>query len=1034
MWLTRVAIGNPYLAAVAMLAIVVLGLFSWQRLSVEEFPDIRFPVAVVTVGYPGAAPSVVESEVTRPLEEAVNAINGVKNIRSYSFEGSSVVVVEFVLTIDPNRAVQDVRDKVAGVQGRFRREIGVPTVNQVNPNDDPMMTVIVASASASPRTLTTHADQVVRKRLQTVPGVGEVQLVGGVKRELRVHIDPYRMQALGLDTNEVVNALRNANQDFPAGRVQDINRDYSVRLSGKLASPEAFGQITVGVRNGAPIRLDDVAQVLDGQEEYNSLALINGQRALSIEIKSARGANVVDTSAGVYAALDELRKNLPAGMTLTVIKDQSRQVKNSLADVKMTLLEGAALTVLIVFVFLASWRSTVITGLTLPIALIGTLFAIAVAGFTLNVMTLLALSLSIGLLIDDAIVVRENIVRHARMGKGHYQAAVDGTEEIGLAVLATTLTVVAVFLPVGFMGGIIGKFFQQFGLTVTVAVLISLLVSFTLDPMLSSIWHDPHAAGAAARGRLAQALARFEAWMDRQAERYARALAWALAHRKTTLAAASALFVGSLLLAPVVGGEFVPKSDTGKFIVKFKTAPGSSLEYTEAKAREVEALLRRQPEIKDVYSNIGGGFAAGRNQATLRVFTTPKAERERSVFALFAPIRQDITQLAGVQLESIEAEGGPGGGGKPVRVGIRGADFATLAVIANQLRGKLAAIPHVSDVESSFDDADPALSVEVKRDAAARAGVNLDRVGATLSTLLAGTTATTWEAPDGENYDVRVQIPRDARSTELLDVLTVASDQRDADGQARMIPLSTVADVKVSTTPRQIDRMDQAREVTLTANIQGKDARQVFQAIDQLLKDTPLPPGYRFDHGGQSKDMAESFSYAVQALAIGVIFIYMILVAQFRSFSQPLAIMMSLPLGIIGVMLGLLLWGSTLNLFSVIGVIMLMGLAAKNGILLVDFANQARREGMSLHDALLEAGRVRMRPILMTSFAMIFGMLPLAMALGEGAETRAPMAHAVIGGMVSSTVLTLIVTPVVYSYLEGVAAWWRGRKAKTRPA
>ena len=369
-----------------------------------------------------------------------------------------------------------------------------------------------------------------------------------------------------------------------------------------------------------------------------------------------------------------------------------------------------------------------------------------------------------------------------------------------------------------------------------------------------------------------------------------------------------------------------------------------------------------------------------------------------------------------------------------MRVGIRGADFATLAVIANQLRGKLAAIPHVSDVESSFDDADPALSVEVKRDAAARAGVNLDRVGATLSTLLAGTTATTWEAPDGENYDVRVQIPRDARSTELLDVLTVASDQRDADGQARMIPLSTVADVKVSTTPRQIDRMDQAREVTLTANIQGKDARQVFQAIDQLLKDTPLPPGYRFDHGGQSKDMAESFSYAVQALAIGVIFIYMILVAQFRSFSQPLAIMMSLPLGIIGVMLGLLLWGSTLNLFSVIGVIMLMGLAAKNGILLVDFANQARREGMSLHDALLEAGRVRMRPILMTSFAMIFGMLPLAMALGEGAETRAPMAHAVIGGMVSSTVLTLIVTPVVYSYLEGVAAWWRGRKAKTRPA
>ncbi|MEN9985728.1 MAG: hypothetical protein RI925_1230, partial [Pseudomonadota bacterium] len=427
---------------------------------------------------------------------------------------------------------------------------------------------------------------------------------------------------------------------------------------------------------------------------------------------------------------------------------------------------------------------------------------------------------------------------------------------------------------------------------------------------------------------------------------------------------------------------------------------------------------------------IGGGFAAGRNQATLRVFTTPKAERSRSVFALFSPIRQDIASLAGVELESIEAEGGPGGPGKPVRVGIRGADFATLARIAGQLRGQIAAIPGISDVESSFDDADPALSVEVKRDAAASAGVNLDRVGATLSTLLAGTTATTWEAPDGENYDVRVQIPRDARSTELLDVLTVASEQRDADGQARMVPLSTVADIKQATVPRQIDRMDQSREVTLTANIQGKDAQRVFKQIDQLLQATPLPPGYRFDHGGQSKDMAESFSYAVQALAIGVIFIYMILVAQFRSFTQPVAIMMSLPLALIGVMVGLLLWGSTLNLFSIIGVIMLMGLAAKNGILLVDFANQSRREGLALREALIEAGRVRMRPILMTSFAMIFGMLPLALALGEGSETRAPMAHAVIGGMVTSTLLTLIVVPVVYSYLEGMGAWWRARRKR----
>ena len=1034
MWLTRVSIRNPYLAAMVMLAITVLGLFALSRLSVEEFPDIRFPIAVVNTTYAGASPAVVESEVSRPLEEAINTLNGVKHIRSYSFEGQSTIVVEFDLTMDPAVATQDTRDKVATVVGRFRREIGTPTVSQISPNDEPMMTLIVSSARAGQRELTTVADQLVTKRLQTVPGVGEVKLVGGVKREVRVEIDPARLRALGVGADEVVSVLSGNNQDFPAGRVRESGRDINVRLDGRLKSVDDFAKLVVSSRNGNAVRLADVADVRDGEAEYSSVALINGRPALSLELTATRGANVVKTAEGVRAALAALGPSLPAGLKIEVLKDQSQQVKNSLTNVKNTLVEGAALTVLIVFLFLGSWRSTVITGLTLPVALIGTLFALAVAGFSLNVMTLLALSLSIGLLIDDAIVVRENIVRHVNLGRDHYRAAMDGTDEIGLAVLATTLTVVAVFLPVGFMGGIIGKFFQQFGLTVVVAVMISLFVSFTLDPMLSSVWHDPHHHGDRHRGLVGRALDWFESLTDRWAGRYAAAIGWVLRHRIKTLAAALALLVGSFLLVPVIGAEFIPKSDLNQFALRFKTAPGATLDYTAGKARDVEAALRRYPEVKDVYVNVGGGFAEGRNQATVRVYTTPKEMRRRSIFELFPLIRADVERIAGVAFESIAAEGGPGGGGKPVRIGIRGGDFAVLEHAALGLAGRLRAIDGIADVETSVEDRNPSFQVDIDRDAAADLGVDVARVGNAISTLFGGNVATTWEAPDGENYDVRVQVPEARRSARLLENLTLASTAKDDSGAARMVPLTAVAQLREGSVPQKIDRMDQQREVTVTANIAGSDNQRVFAAVDKLLQASTLPPGYAYDFGGEKQDMAESFSYAVQALAMGVIFIYMILAAQFRSFFQPVAIMMSLPLAFVGVFGALLLWGSTLNMFSIIGVIMLMGLAAKNGILLVDFINQARREGMEKFAAIQEAGRVRLRPILMTSFAMIFGMLPLALAVDAGSETRAPMAHAVIGGMVTSTLLTLIVVPVVYSYLDSLGAWAKRKLGAGRPA
>ena len=1020
MWLTRVSIRNPYFATVLMLALLVLGLFAAWRLPVEELPDIRFPVAVVSTTYRGASPEVVESEVSRPLEEAINTISGIKHIRSYSFEGSSTIVVEFELSTDPNVAVQDVRDRVGSVQGRFRREISTPTVSQFNPNDQPLLSITLSSPEVSPRTLTTWVDNVLKKRLQTVSGVGEAKLVGGAKRELRIDLDPYRLEAAGLSLPEVSAVLRQANQDYPAGDVGTSSRELSVRVAGKLKSPADFAALPLAWKNGNPVRLADVAEVSDAEAERSSVSLIDGKPSVGLEIRAARGANVVEVADGVKRMIDAERGQMPPGTVVTYTYDKSQDVKNSLADVRATLIEGAALTVLIVFLFLGSWRSTVITGLTLPVSLIGTLFAVQALGFTLNLMTLMALSLSIGLLIDDAIVVRENIVRHANMGKGHFQAALQGTEEIGLAVLATTLTVVAVFLPVGFMGGIIGKFFHEFGLTVTVAVLISMLVSFTLDPMLSSLWHDPHHHGDRHKGPLGRLLDGFENSLDRLAEGYVGVIRWALAHRKTVLAAALALTVGSFALVPVIGGEFLPREDKGEFALSFKTAPGSSLAYTEGKARELERTLRHLPEVKSVNITVGGGrFGASKNEGRLIVNVGSKKQRQRGLFALMDAARRESGRLAGVQILSVEELGKKGGGGKPVNIGLRGSDLAQLEQAAGEVQRRLAAIPGVSDIESSLSEADPALNVEVRRDAAASLGIDLAAVGESLSTLLAGNVVTTWEAPDGENYDVRLQVPKEQRREGLLDVLTVAGPS-DAQGHKPMVPLSTVSATRNAESPRQIDRVDLLREVTLTANVSGRDTGSVFADITKLTSSLKLPPGVTLAQQGERQDMQESLGFAVQALAMGIIFIYMILVAQFRSFTLPLSIMVALPLAFVGVFLGLLGFGSTLNMFSVIGIVMLMGLAAKNGILLVDFINQSRREGMAREDAIVEAGRVRLRPIMMTSLAMICGMLPLALGAGEGSESRAPMAHAIIGGMVTSTLLTLLVLPVVYTYLDGL--------------
>ncbi|HYH38852.1 MAG TPA: efflux RND transporter permease subunit [Azospirillum sp.] len=1032
--ITRISVDNPVFATMLMVALMVFGLFSYQRLGVDQFPDVDFPLVVVSTEYPGASPESVETDVTRPVEEAINTIAGIKTLTSRSYEGRSVVIAEFDLKTASTQAVQDVREKVSALRPAFRTEVKEPQISRFNPDDQPIVSIAVKSDIRTLRDLTTLTDQIILKRLQNVRGVGRATIAGGVKRQVQIRLKPERLEALGVGVDEVVRAITNENQDIPAGTVEGDGRERVVQVSSRFATPQQFLDLIVARRGNTPVRLGQVAEVIDGQEEQDSVALFNGKPALAVDVVRVQGANTVEVAKGLQKAVAEMRQSgaVPPDVEFVVVRDTARGITNSLNNVQKTLVEGGVLTVLIVMLFLGSWRSTVITGLTLPVAVLGTFAVLHFMGYTLNVMTLMALSLAIGILIDDAIVVRENIMRHLHRGQTHRQAALDGTKEIGLAVLATTLTIVAVFLPVAFMGGIIGRFFLQFGITVSAAVLISLFVSFTLDPMLSSVWYDPAAHGKHGRGPFGRIAQWFERWFEGFAQGYGRVLAWSLRRRWIVMVAASMIFFGSFALVPLIGTEFVPAADLGESVVEVETPVGSSLSYTTAKVEQAVKALHEFPEIGYTYATVNTGVAVGKNRASVYVRLVPIDQRKRSPNDLARPIRERLAAIPGITINV----GIPGVGGvqKQVQVSVQGRDIAELDRIAGQINGAMKRIAGYVDIDSSLKAAKPTLSVQLQRDLASDLGIGTAQVASTLRPLFAGDKISTWKAPDGETYDVHVRLPESARTNRGdLDRIHLASSTKDADGNPRMVPLSQVTDVQTTLGASQINRRDLAREVLVSANVQGRPVGDAGKELQAALAQVKLPPGYRIVFGGSTKDIAETTGFAAQALGLAVILIYLILASQFGSFLQPFAIMASLPLSLVGVFLGLLFAGSTLNIFSAIGFIMLMGLVTKNAILLVDFSNQARARGMELRDALVEAGIIRLRPIIMTTAAMVFGMLPLALGIGEGAQQRAPMAHAVIGGLISSTVLTLLVVPVVLTFLDGISRRLKRWFGRNRP-
>jgi len=1016
MILTRISVAQPVFATMVMIAMVVIGAFSYMRLPIEQLPDIDFPVVAVVTSYPGATPEAVESDIIEPIEDTVATLAGIDSIESVARTGSSLVLIIFDLEVNSSDAAQEVRDKIAQIEALLPDNAEDPMILRFDPGELPVMSVGISSDRLDVGQLTTLTEEVIAKRLANIKGVGRASVVGGRPREVHIDIDPDRLTALSVGVAEVMGAVAAENQDLPAGSITTEGATTSVQVEGRLETIRDFEDIIVTRRAGQPIRLGDIALVEDRLADSTSLAMLNGAAALAVDIVKTQGANTVSVAEAVVEEIEAMQEDDAfSDIKIEILRDNAKPVIDSFHSVQSMIIEGAILATFIVFLFLNSWRSTVITGLTLPISIIGTMTAIYFLGFTLNMMSLMALSLAVGILIDDAIVVRENIMRHLHMGKSHKQAALEGTNEIGLAVLATTFSIVAVFLPVAFMEGILGRFFLQFGVTVSVAVLISLFVAFTLDPMMSSVWYDPAANPNAKRGPLGRAVARFDRFFLWLGERYGGLLKRALKFRKTTILIAFLAFVGGIGIFAKVGAEFVPPADTGEFQVDMSLPVGSSLDRTARKIEQVDALLRAEfPEVIGTYATVNSGTTSGDNNATIIALLTPSEERDRTPIELTGLARQALQSIAGADF-IVGASNGMGPASQPIELRLFGPDLDVLEHLAAELKAKLEAVPGLVDVSTTLDDPQPTLGIRIDRDAASDLGVSLQLVGDTLKPMLGGQTVSEWTSPQGDSLNVVLRLPESARSdASVLGALPIAQTT------GGVIRLDQVAAIVPSEGPGEINREDRDRSVRIGASLDGVKLGDVNPDLQAAMDSLDLPLGYRVGTGGETEQMADSMMAAAAALALAVIFIYLVLASQFGSFLQPFAIMSSLPLALIGVALGLLAFGSTLNIYSIIGFIMLMGLVTKNAILLVDNANQRVGEGENLYDALVHAGRTRFRPIVMTTLAMIFGMLPLALNLHGGSGQNTSMAHAVIGGLISSSLLTLVVVPVLLTYTEAL--------------
>ncbi|MBP7765911.1 MAG: efflux RND transporter permease subunit [Deltaproteobacteria bacterium] len=1043
MWLADTSVKRPVFATMVILALVVLGVVSYPSIGVDLFPKIDFPIVTITTTLKGASPDVMDVDVTDRIEGAVNTINGVKSITSTSYESYARTTIEFVLERDIDQAVQDVREKVSGIRNKLPEDIDEPRIAKVDPDASPIL-FLNLSGDRSVRDLSLYADETLKEQLQRINGVGDVIFYGLRLRQVRIWLDTARMQAYQIAPGDVVLALKRENIELPGGRIETQTKEYTVRIKGEFARIPDFNDLIISYYKGAPVRVRDIGRAEDGMEEKRSLARFNRIPAVGMAIQKQSGTNTVEVANRVKSEIAKINKTLPPGMKVNIAVDQSLFIVRSIDEVQFHLLIGSLFAILAVFLFLKNVRTTLISAVALPVSVISTFALLNAFNFTFNNMTMLALSLSVGLLIDDAIIVIENIYRHVEEGMEPREAATFATSEIGLAVMATTLAIVAIFLPVAFMKGIIGRFFLQFALTIVFAVLVSLLVSFTLTPMMASIFLKsrqksiPNPLAAVGGSLSPQPPAGKNIWqkagdaMERAYKKleafYRRVLQFTLGYRKTVLAGALVVFILSLALTTFIGKEFNPPEDQGVFIIRMEAPIDFSVEELERYYGNTEAMIQELPGVKSVYYVQGyGGYT---NRALMMVNLVPKAQRRHSQEQLKKMARSKLNAIPGIKV-SAEDFSVVGGGIRnvPIQYSIRGQDLNALQEYAKKITAEFSKLPGIVDVDTSLERGKPEFKVYIDRDRAANLGVDVATVAEAINLLISGELdiARYKDELRGKRYDIRVRLnPEDRKNEQGLRRIAV----RARDG--KLVELANVVKVEESTGPSVINRADRQRSITVFASLEGKPLGEAKNELDAIAAKI-LPADYVPKYYGMADVMQESFVYLIFALFLGIVMAYMVLASQFESFIHPITVLLSMPLSFVGAFGALFLTGNTLNIFSFIGLILLMGLVKKNAILLVDYTNVLRGRGMARREAILQAGPVRMRPILMTTFAMVFGMLPIALGVGEGAETRAPMGIAVIGGLLTSLVLTLIVVPAAYDIFDDWQEYFKNRRKKKEP-
>lgn len=1008
-------IKRPVFTTMLVMLLVVFGLGAYPSLGIDLNPDVDFPLVSVSVNYAGASPEEMESLVTKPIEDVVSSLSGIKNLTSVTREGVSQTTIEFEFGTDPKLAANEVREKVAAVRRRLPDQIDEPTIQRFDMGAAPVLYFSMLSNTRSPGEIRKLAVDVVKDELQRIDGVADVSITGATEREIQVQVDSKKLATYKISMQQILESVNSQNLNSPGGNIAEEGTQLTVRTMGKYKSVDDIKNLIVANQEGRLIKLKDVATVTDSFSEQRSLVRTNGVPSVMVAVQKQSGTNTVDVAERAKQAMEKVQNLLPPDIKVAVTRDSAVYIKNSVDDVMMSMVFGGFLAVIITFLFLQNTRATIIGAIAIPTSVIATFFLLKYMHFTLNNMSLMGLSLAVGILIDDAIVVIENIYRHMEAGKSALEAAREGTSEIALAVMATTLSILAVFVPVGSMGGIIGQYFKQFGLTVAFAVAFSLFVAFTLTPTLSAYWlkkpsHEkPILSGW--RKRVQTILDHFENGFLVVQETYKSILVWALERpKKVVVIAVGSLLINGLLL-PFIGSEFQPTYDSGEFSIMMTAPAGTSFEKMQGLVVPIEKEVVAIPELESAVLTVAPGGQANKGTIGIKLVGTDK--RSRSMNKIMDELRMKVRNVGDLKIAVQNSQGMGRGDARPVQIALRGPDLEMLTHAAQELAGKIKQIPGTADVDISSEQSSPEVQVVLNSTRVSDVGLDAGVVANTVQSAFLGiNTRNKYNAGD-KDYNIKVQLEAGNRKS-IDDVANLQI----ATKAGNFIRLGDIAEIKLSSGPTEIDRDMRQREVIVYSNVVGVSSGDVITKVKDRMPEMNLPLGYSYKFVGQAQTMQDSFKEIGKSLGLAVILIYMVLAAQFESFIHPLTIMLSLPFSLIGAILGLLISGQTMNIMSLIGVIMLMGLVTKNAILLVDYTNQLREEGKEITEALLEAGSVRLRPILMTTAAMIFGMMPIALGVGAGAELRQSMGVVLVGGLITSTILTLVVIPAVYLMID----------------